>query len=210
MALAEKQIRIAVIAPTGVEDMELIIPIDIWKRAKFIVDVVVYDVKTTFNLNYSNLKVFSDFSIKSINLIQYDAIYLPGGPGWKSYLSTSAIEKDVTESKLHSSIQRFFADESKWLIALCAAPVALMSILDNPDINITCYNSPDVIRDLKDKWLNQKIVVDKQVITGQNAGCSLDIAFATIEALAGKELATEIAKKLFFEYPGLENYKPLS
>lgn len=76
-----KQIRVAVICPNNVEDMELIVPIDIWRRAKFVVDVIVYDSKANFNMGYSNLKVFSNFSIKGINLVQYDAIYLPGGPG---------------------------------------------------------------------------------------------------------------------------------
>lgn len=108
-----KQIRVAVICPNNVEDMELIVPVDIWRRAKFVVDVIVYDSKANFNMGYSNLKVFSNFSIKGINLVQYDAIYLPGGPGWKSYLNPCAIERGETESRLHTSLKKFYDDETK-------------------------------------------------------------------------------------------------
>ncbi|GCE63950.1 DJ-1/PfpI family protein [Candidatus Mycoplasma haematohominis] len=212
MSFPDKQVRIAVICPNNVEDMELIIPVDIWRRAKFIVDVIVYDTKANFNLNYSNLKVFSNFAIKGTNLVQYDAIYLPGGPGYKSYLTPSNIEKEENESRLHTALKKFYDDETKWIAALCAAPVALLCILEDKasDLKFTSYNNPELIGEFQERWLNKKIVVDKQVITGQNAGCSMDIALSLVEALAGIELAKSIADKLFVEYPGMNSYKFLN
>lgn len=190
------------------EDMELIVPVDIWRRAKFIVDVIAYDTKSNFNLNYSNLKVSANFIIRGTNLIQYDAIYLPGGPGYKNYLNPSLIEKGEVESKLHTSVKKFFNDENKWIVALCAAPIAVNNILDEKsNFKFTCYNNPELIGEFKDRWLNKRVVVDKQVITGQNAGCSMDIALATIEVLSGIELAQEIAKKLLVDYQGIGEYK---
>ncbi|OAL10392.1 hypothetical protein A6V39_03070 [Candidatus Mycoplasma haematobovis] len=209
----QKQIRIAVIAPNNVEDMELIVPIDIWKRAKFIVDVMVYDVKSSFNLSYSMLKVTSGLNLKTVNMIQYDAIFLPGGPGYKSYLNPSSIERDDPDPKLHNSVKKFFDDPSKWLVAICAAPIPLLCILEearNKDLSFTCYNDPNIIGDFRENWINKKVVVDKQVITAQNAGCAIDVALATVECLAGAELAQEIAKKLFIDYKGVHNYPILN
>lgn len=210
----EKSVRIAVICPNNVEDMELIVPIDIWRRAKFMVDVIIYDTKHNVSLGYSTLKVTSPFSIKETNLIQYDAIYMPGGPGSKSYLATSIIEKEEPESRLHSSIKRFYDDPEKWLIALCAAPVYLLCILEqerNQDIKFTCYNDNELIGDFKKNWVNKKVEVDlnKKIISGQNAGCCLDIALATVELLGSKELADSIAKRLFIDYRGYNAYQSL-
>lgn len=202
--------RIAVVCANNVEDMELIVPVDIWRRAQYIVDIIVYDNKSNFTMNYSQLKVHSNFLIKGTNLIQYDAIYLPGGPGAKTFLSPSSIEKDEPESKLHSALKKFFDDEKKWIIALCGAPIYLLCILGKEkteDLKFTAYNNPELIGDFKNNWLNKKIVVDKRVITGQNAGCSYDIAFATIEILSGLEVAKELAKKLLQDYPGIGEYK---
>ncbi|AEG73738.1 hypothetical protein MHF_1504 [Mycoplasma haemofelis Ohio2] len=200
-----KQIRIAAITPDSVEDMELIVPVDIWKRAKFIVDVIVYDTKTSFSLNYSGFRVPSQLKIKDINMIQYDAIFLPGGPRWKNFLKPASIEKDVKDPKLHVTLEKFFNDPEKWIIAICGAPSALMCILGDEkakDIKYTCYNSPEIIGDFTENWLNKKVVIDKQIITGQNAGCSMELAFAVIEKLAGMELAKELADKLFYDYKG--------
>lgn len=212
MSFDKKQIRIAAIVPNGVEDMELIVPLDVWKRAKFIVDVIVYDTKSTFNMHYSGLKVSANFAISGINLIQYDLIYLPGGPGWKSYLTTCNIEKGENRSKLHESLIRCFDDENRWIAALCGAPVALFSILPaekTQSLKFTCHTGA-LEDEIKSNWENKKVVVDKKVITGQNAGCSMDLALSVVEALAGPELAKEIADKLFVDYPGMLNYKALS
>lgn len=98
------------------------------------------------------------------------------------------------------------------MAALCGAPIALLCILEQErvaSLKFTSYNDEEMIGDFKGNWLNKKIVVDNKVITGQNAGCSMDIGLALVEALAGRELAQSIADKLFFEYPGLDNYKLL-
>nr|WP_045118441.1 DJ-1/PfpI family protein [Mycoplasma haemocanis] len=199
-----KQIRIAAITPDSVEDMELLVPVDIWKRANFIVDVIVYNTKTSFSLNYSGLRVSSSLKIKDINMVQYDAIFLPGGPKWKDFLNPASIEKDTSDPKLHVTLEKFFNDPEKWIIAICGAPAALMCILDEKarDIKYTCYNSPEVIGDFTQNWLNKKVVIDKQIITGQNAGCSMELAFAVIEKLAGIELAKQLAGKLLYNYEG--------
>lgn len=212
MSFPDKQIRIAVICPNNVEDMELIVPVDIWRRAKFIVDVIIYDTKSNVNLNYSNLKLFSNFVIKGTNLVQYDAIYLPGGPGYKSFITPSSVEKEENESRLHASLKKFYDDETKWIAALCAAPTALLCILEDKaeDLKFTCHSGAELIGEFKDRWLNKKVVVDKQVITGQNAGCSIDMALSLVEALAGIDLAQSIAEKLFFDYPGMNNYESLN
>lgn len=113
---------------------------------------------------------------------------------------------------MHSALKKFYDDETKWIAALCGAPIALLCILEQErasSLKFTSYNDESIIGDFKDNWLNRKIVVDNRVITGQNAGCAMDIAFSLIEVLAGRELAQSIADKLFFDYPGLENYKPL-
>lgn len=55
--------------------------------------------------------------------------------------------------------------------------------------------------------MNKKVEVCRGFISGQNAGCSMDLGLAVIEKLIGLEKAKELANKLFFDYPGIGNYK---
>lgn len=208
----QKQIRIAVVAANDIEDMEFIIPIDVWRRAKFIVDVIVCEIKNSFNLNYSSLKVSANFNLKHTNFVQYDAIFLPGGPGHKNFLTPASQNKSEGESKLHLALKKFIDDSEKWIIAICASPISVLCILDDKrpkDIKFTAYNDPELIGDFKENWINKKVVIDKNFITAQSAGCSFDLAFSVIEKLTSLEYAKEIATKLQMEYHGYDSYKEL-
>ncbi|CCE66673.1 DJ-1/PfpI family protein [Candidatus Mycoplasma haematominutum] len=200
-----KIVRIGVIVAYNMEDMELIVPLDIWRRAKFAVETISCEVKNSASLNYSNLKISTNLKLKLTNLDQYDVLFFPGGPGFKAYFSPPATKKDLNESKLHTTIKKFYKDENKWLVSICAAPAALVTILErelDDKTRFTCYNDIKLTRDYSKLWVNKPIVVDfkNKFITAQAAGCALALAFLVVEIFSSRETALELAKSIHYDY----------
>lgn len=105
----------------------------------------------------------------------------------------------------------FYWKEKKdgYIAAICGAPVAVMKILNDRDLFFTSHSNKEYIEDLDRQWINKKVNICKNFISGQNAGCAMDLGLAVIEKLVGMEKAEEIAKKVLMNYPGIENYKVL-
>ncbi|AHC39879.1 hypothetical protein OVS_01290 [Mycoplasma ovis str. Michigan] len=198
-------VRIGIIVANRIEDMEFIIPFDIWRRAKYVVETISCEVKNVASLNYTDIKFTSNLRLKLTNLDQYDLLFFPGGPGFRAYFAPPATAKDMGESKLHLAVKKFYKDENKWLVAICAAPAAIMSIIErewDPDIKFTCYNDPRLIGDYSKLWVDTPIYVDqkKKFITAQAAACSLPLAFLVVELFSGKEEAIRLANSIMYNY----------
>ncbi|AFO51716.1 glutamine amidotransferase-domain-containing protein [Candidatus Mycoplasma haematolamae str. Purdue] len=197
--------RIGILVTNNMEDMEFIIPFDIWKRAKYIVDTISCETKNAASMNYSNIKIAADLNLSLTNLDQYDMLFFPGGPGFRSYLNPPATAREIGEAKLHSTIKKFYKNENKWLVAICAAPIALTTVLEKEleeDFRFTCYNDPKLIGDLSPKWLDQPIHFNekRKVVTAQAASCATQLAFTIVELFSGMEEAQRIAKSVLYDY----------
>ncbi|CBZ40388.1 Glutamine amidotransferase-domain protein [Mycoplasma suis KI3806] len=200
-----KIVRIGILAANGIEDMEFIIPFDIWRRAKFVVETISCEVKNNATLHYSNMKITTNFKLKLTNLEQYDVLFFPGGPAFRAYLSPPATAKDLSESKLHTTIKKFYKNPDKWLVSICAAPISMLSILErelHPDTKFTCYNDPKLIGDYSKLWIDKPIVIDheRKFITAQAASCATQLAFLVVELFCGREEATKLAKTILYDY----------
>lgn len=209
-----KQIRIAAMAINNVEDIEFFVPIDLWKRAGFMVDVVVCEQRNGFVLGYSGLKVAGNFNLNRVNFSMYDAIFIPGGPGCMNFLVPPANGKNIGESRLNDAIRKFVNNKSKWLIGICASPVIFFRVMNDPKTiaegkldpkfnktKFTAFNDPNILKEYQSNWQNKNVVVDNQIITAQAAGNALELAFTTIEKLGSTTLADEVARRINFDWP---------
>lgn len=200
-----KIVKIGILTANNIEDMEFIIPFDIWRRAKFVVETISCEVKNNALLHYSNMKISANFKLKLTNLEQYDLLFFPGGPAFRAYLSPPATFKDLGESKLHTAIKKFYKSPDKWLVSICAAPISLLTILEgelHENFKFTCYNDPKLIGDYSKLWVDKPVVIhqERQFITAQAASCALQLAFLVVELFTSKEEAIKLAKTILYDY----------
>ncbi len=185
----KKQIRIAAMVATGVEDMELIVPVDIWRRGHFVVDLISIEKKNSVLLQ-GGVSIKCTQTIDKTNLKQYNAIFLPGGKGH---------EKFLLEPKLIEHLNRF-NEEKKWLLGICSSPIVFSELKLLNGAKVACY--PDDAKKLKDGYCKDPIVVSQNFITAMSAGHVFDFALQVIQTLSSKSDAAAVAKRLHYPKKG--------
>lgn len=182
----KQQIRIAALVATGTEDMELIVSVDVWRRAHFVVDLISIEKKNSVSLARGT-SIKCTQTIDKTNLKQYNAIFLPGGPGY---------EKFLLEPKLIEHLRKF-NEEKKWLFAICSAPVVFYKLNLLKNNKIACF--PDDAKTVGTNYSKDPIVTSENFLTAMSAGCVFDFALKAIEVLTSKKDANNIAKEIYYE-----------
>ncbi|XP_047055100.1 protein DJ-1 homolog A-like [Lolium rigidum] len=135
------------------------------------------------------VKLVADGRVADLEDEAFDLIALPGGmPGSANLRDCKVLEKMV---KKH-------AEEGGLYGAICAAPaVALAHWGMLKGLKATCYPSfmdkfpSDVIP------ANSRVVVDRNAVTSQGPGTSVEFALALVEQLYGKDKMEEVAGPLY-------------
>ena len=80
---------------------------------------------------------------------------------------------------------------------MCASP-AIFAAYDVLPSSTAMTSHPDIqhIISKKYNYMDEKVVIDGNIITCQGAGTSFDFAFALIEILTNSKIATSIAKDI--------------
>ena len=167
----------------GFEETEMIYPLDLCLRAGI-------DAKTVSVTNEKAVTGSHGITVKA-DLTVYDAEYtpekadafiLPGGmPGTLGLEKSEAVQKAI----------RFGYENSRYLCAICAAPLVLGKAGLLQGKKAVCYpgfetyllgatNPPD------------KCVTDGKIITAVGAGAAAEFGLAIISELCGKETAEKI------------------
>ncbi len=178
-------IKVLVFFATGFEEIEALAPVDILRRAGY--DVTMVSVLDQIQVSSSrNVTVVADATIDEVDFLDIDLIVLPGGaPG------TQNLDKS---SKLKELIISHYKSE-KLIAAICAAPTILgkMGLLQG--LNACCY--PGCEADLIGaNVLDDRLVVDRNIVTARGAGVSVDFGLKLVEILDGKVKADELRKKM--------------
>ena len=139
------------------------------------VDVDLYAVESDdktgrFGMTCTNLKPLAEF-----NANDYQAIVLPGGPGFK------VLEANET---VKAAIKTFDA-EDKLVCAICAGPTVLGRLGYLKGKKYTCFTAMN--DDFGGDYQYQYVVKDGHFITGRSAAATIDFGFAILEALCGKK-----------------------
>ncbi len=169
----------------GFEDIEAFSVIDVLRRAGIEVDLV--GISGSIVTSKVGVRVITDKLLKDVRLEDYDGVILPGGdPGYKN------LEKC---SKLIEILKKM--DEKKKLIAaICASPSILAKIGLLKDRKATIYPG---MENLLPHPRDEKVVVDKNIITSKAPGTALEFSLKIVEFLAGKERALALRKALVVE-----------
>ncbi|HMP89387.1 MAG TPA: DJ-1/PfpI family protein [Kiritimatiellia bacterium] len=174
--------RVLIPLADGVEEMEAVIMIDVFRRAGWRVDAV--GLKPGVVVASRGVKIVPDMTWDKINPGDYQVIALPGGNVGTMHLAED--ERVLDALREHHALGRLVA-------AVCAAPLVLekAGIIDQK--RITCH--PLAAAQLTSAVrLNDRVVVTENIVTSQGPGTTFSFALAIIAIRDGREKANEIAR----------------
>ncbi|MBX7223095.1 MAG: DJ-1/PfpI family protein [Blastocatellia bacterium] len=178
----------------GFEEMEAIIVIDVLRRAGVTVTTVATGLERlvtgSHNLTLLADKLLSELHQPASN--HFDLVVLPGGqPGTNHLRDHPQVKAWVTHQ----------AQAGKLVAAICAAPLALAAagllpgktFTSHPSVRASLQSQPD------STYLEQRVVVDGNLITSRSPGTAFEFALILTELLAGKEKASELAEAMLVQ-----------
>lgn len=173
--------RVLCLIMDGFEEIELITPVDLLRRAG--VEVVVASLGNQISTGRNGIRVEADVRLDNQKSNGFDMLLIPGGPG------VDALRQDGRAAILASE----FSEQGKWIAAICAAPLVLMDagLLDGR--NFTAHQS---VRSLLTGALAERVVENGNLITSRGAGTALDFGLTLVTCLCGKSAADAVAANI--------------
>ncbi|QZX49312.1 DJ-1/PfpI family protein [Mycoplasma sp. E35C] len=187
----KRQIRIAAIVATEVDDLELIVPTDLWRRAKFIVDYISIEKKNSVTLAQGT-SIKCGLTIDKSNLMQYNAIYLPGGQGSKRF---------GDDPKLIHYLTKFNDKEnrsSRFILAINQSPIVLknLDLLGTKKVAANDEHKEALGANFDNK---SNILHSDNFITAKATGHVFDFAIEAVKILGTKKDADELVKMISYK-----------
>jgi len=164
-----------VLLAEGFEELEAISIVDVLRRAG--VEVMLAGLVPGPVKSVHEVVIQSDGVIDEIDEAAFDAIVLPGGtPG----------AKRLREDQRVLSMLRRFHEAGKWTCAVCAAPTALEAAGVLKGKRATSYPGNALP---SANYVEERVVVDGNLITSRGPGTAVDFALEIAGKLAGQEAA---------------------
>ena len=185
-AFAAPQKKVVVVLAPGFDEVEAAAPIDVLRRAGFAVTVAGLDgleVKGSEDLLYK-----ADVRFGDVNVMDYDAIVIPGGlPGAENLARSDAVISAVRKA----------AESGRVVAAICASPALVLAkagVLEGH--RATCY--PGFERNFSGKvvYVKERTVTDGNLITANGPGSSMLFGIAIVDRMAGHDAAENLEKGL--------------
>jgi 4-methyl-5(b-hydroxyethyl)-thiazole monophosphate biosynthesis len=177
--------RIGVIITNNSEDIETVVPIDLWRRAQIQIDTI--SITNDLKINLANsITIIANYLLNDVDLNKYDGFYFPGGKGVFT-INYEDCKKLIDHIK--NNIDHLI------ILAICAAPgkLADLGILTNE--KATGY--PQTCDGIKN-FINQKIVYDKNFLTADGPGTTIEFALAAIKYFINETKYQQIANEILY------------
>jgi 4-methyl-5(b-hydroxyethyl)-thiazole monophosphate biosynthesis len=180
---------VAVPLVEGFEEIEALTIIDVLRRADF--TVLVAGDKPGPVRGAHGVDVTADTALAEVKAGTLSAIVLPGGmPG----------AKNLAENPRVQSLIKEVAAAGRITAAICAAPWALAAAGVHAGHQVTCY--PGFQDKLKGgTFVEDRVVVDRTVVTSRGPGTALEFALTLVGLLAGRDLEQELARGMLAVRP---------
>jgi protein deglycase len=168
-----------------------------WSRESGIesVDLITTGLRSTIKC-YWNLIVQPELPFDQINIDDFDALAIPGGAGEAGFYEDAYDERFL-------GLIRKFNDKGKLIASVCvgALPIGKAGVLTNRKATTWDLNDGARRRQLADfgvTVLDQRLVVDSNIITSTGPATSLDVAFQLLEMLTDMQNVNEIKRNMRF------------
>ena len=182
--------KVYVFLADGFEDVEALIPVDVWRRGGL--DVTTVSI-TDFPLVQSahGVNIEADVMIEQCDFSDADLLFLPGGmPG-----ATNLFEnKDVCKAV----VDQFAA--GKKVAAICASPAVVLAplgILDGK--RATCYPGFEQML-TKATYTADLVTVDGQITTAEGPAAAFPYAYELLSQLVDQQTSDQIAEGMRFKH----------
>ena len=179
--------KVAVIFADGVEEIEGISVVDILRRGEIETVIVGLDKNTIIGSH--GIKINTDITLYDLRVGEFDMLVLPGGQ-----LGVSNISENL---KMREIIKQFDKN-SKFVAAICAAPIAL-DIVGVIKGNFTCYPSCESVIQSGSYVSNSNVVVSGNIITSRGPATAIEFGLCLVRLLRGDEKYKEVCAGLLFE-----------
>lgn len=177
------QKNVAFIFGHGVEELELIAPADLLRRAGAEVWFVSTETSSMVTTR-GGFGIETHMKLGNLPLSSVDLLVLPGGPGVMA----------LRESHTLRDMLKYYASTGKSLAAICAAPLLLHDAGLLQGRAFTCHFS--CRNELSDAVQGKRVVIDRELITSQGAGTSIEFGLALVERLYGSDVSKDIAEAI--------------
>jgi len=174
--------RVLCLLVDGFEELEAVAPVDVLRRAGVEVTLAALEDVTVTGRN--GIRLTADTLLADELPDAYDLLLLPGGPG---------VAK-LREDGRPAALARIFSESGKRVAAICAAPLILKDAGVLSGRRFTAHAS--TLRELSDALVNERVVVEENLITSRGAGTALDFGLALVAELCGREMADEVAASI--------------
>ncbi|KAI0980699.1 hypothetical protein GJ496_003441 [Pomphorhynchus laevis] len=182
-----KTLKAMILLAEGAEEIETIVVVDILRRASINVSVCAIGkqmIKCSRDVIIVGDCVLSE---KCCPAADFDLVYMPGGLGGT---------KVLCDNKIVGSILEDFIKADKWICAMCAAPTVFIhhgNLLNDHKITSHPSVKEDMLKAGYSNYSEDRVVVDRKLITSRGPGTALEMALKIVEEIVGVEEAQEIA-----------------
>lgn len=184
------QKKVIVALANGFEEIEVITPIDVWRRAGF--EVVSASIGDSLLVTGAHgIEIAADQLFENTNFDDADIIFLPGGmPGASNLDQHEGLRKKLST----------FNTQGKTIAAICAAPIVLGHNNMLQGRKATCY--PGFEEELSGaEYTANDVETDGHIITSKGPGVAMEFALSVLAKFVGKNEALDLAKKMQVRNP---------
>ena len=177
---------LVLVAP-GAEEIETIAVADILVRGGHRVTMASTGDLTTV-LGSRGLPLSAHTRYADLATQTFDVVYLPGGKGSAEICRDDPRIQDLASAQLAAG---------RLLAVICAAPIALVPRGLCSGRRLTCF--PGVRSAVEPHcaaWIDERVVVDGNLITSQGAGTALELGLMLVELLGSRAAADEVAQAM--------------
>lgn len=175
--------RVLCLLADGVEELELIAPVDVLRRAgaEVVMAAVGQGVRIT---GRSSITLHADALLADLSPEAFDLLLIPGGA------AVAQLRKDGRPAELAAS----FVAAGKPVAAICAGPLVLE---DAGLLEGKCFTAHfSAANELPAARCGERVLVDGLIITSRGAGTALEFGLTLVDRLFGEAKEREIAKAI--------------
>ena len=182
--------KVYVFLADGFEDVEALIPVDVWRRGGLEV-VTVSTTEFPLVQTAHGVNIEADIMFEQGDFSDADLLFLPGGmPGASNLFAHKGVCKAI--------VDQFAA--GKKVAAICASPAVVLAplgILEGK--RATCY--PGFEKNLEGAtYTGQLVTVDGNVTTGEGPAAAFPFAYDLLGQLTSPQKANQIAEGMRFKH----------
>ena len=182
--------KVYVFLADGFEDVEALIPVDVWRRGGLDVTTVsISDFPLVQSAHGVNIE--ADIMFEQGDFSDADLLFLPGGmPGVTNLFEHKGVCKAVVDQAL----------AGKKVAAICASPAVVLAPLGIlEDKKATCYPGfEQMLAENNAEYTGDLYTVADNVTTGEGPAAAFPFAYELLNQLANKQTSDQIAEGMRF------------